>query len=162
MQIEKTQYADLEQIMNVYAFATQLMRQSGNYQQWTNGYPAKEIVLQDIENGNSYICKENSTIVGVFCFFVGEEPTYAKIYNGQWLNDLQYGVVHRLAKGENVKNMAQFCLQWTLNQCNNLRIDTHKDNLIMQHILQKMKFTRCGTIYLKDSTPRIAYQKTTF
>jgi ABC-type sugar transport system substrate-binding protein len=38
-------------------------------------------------------------------------------------------------------------------------IDRHKDNAIMQHILESHHFTICGTIYADDGSPRIAYQK---
>ena len=31
----------------------------------------------------------------------------------------------------------------------------------MQHILNKHNYTKCGTIYVDDGTPRIAYQKIT-
>ena len=40
-----------------------------------------------------------------------------------------------------------------------LRADTHADNKIMQHLLEKNGFTRCGIIHVADGTPRIAYQK---
>jgi hypothetical protein len=43
----------------------------------------------------------------------------------------------------------------------NIRIDTHKDNTIMQHILESHHYIKCGTIYADDGTPRIAYQKVT-
>ena len=46
------------------------------------------------------------------------------------------------------------------NKCDNLRIDTHKDNKIMINLIEKAGFERCGTIYVDDGTPRIAYQKT--
>ena len=42
----------------------------------------------------------------------------------------------------------------------NLRVDTHRDNKVMQHILTKYGFQRCGIIYVKNGTERIAYQMT--
>ena len=41
----------------------------------------------------------------------------------------------------------------------NLRADTHRDNRIMQHILQKHGFRYCGIIYLLNGDERLAYQK---
>ncbi len=41
----------------------------------------------------------------------------------------------------------------------NFRIDTHNDNKIMQHVIEKNGFIRCGIIYVKDGSPRIAYEK---
>ena len=28
----------------------------------------------------------------------------------------------------------------------------------MQHLLDKMNFTRCGIVYMEDGSPRIAYE----
>ena len=39
------------------------------------------------------------------------------------------------------------------------RADTHADNKIMQHLLEKNGFTRCGVIHVADGSPRFAYQK---
>lgn len=40
-----------------------------------------------------------------------------------------------------------------------VRADTHWDNVIMQHILEKNGFVKCGTIVVENGTPRIAYPK---
>ena len=40
----------------------------------------------------------------------------------------------------------------------NIRIDTHYDNKIMQKLIERNDFKRCGRIYVADGTPRIAYQ----
>ena len=50
---------------------------------------------------------------------------------------------------------------WCAERCDSLRADTHADNKIMQHILEKNGFARCGIIHVADGTPRIAYQKLT-
>jgi hypothetical protein len=52
-----------------------------------------------------------------------------------------------------------FALHYCESQIGNIRIDTHKDNVIMQHILESHYYTKCGTIYADDGMPRIAYQK---
>ena len=41
----------------------------------------------------------------------------------------------------------------------NIRVDTHSDNHIMQHLLARHGFTLCGTIYLASGSPRLAYQR---
>lgn len=41
-----------------------------------------------------------------------------------------------------------------------LRADTHADNKVMQHLLEKNGFVRCGNITLADGTSRIAYHCT--
>ena len=44
------------------------------------------------------------------------------------------------------------------HQADNVRIDTHENNLIMQRLIKKHGFVRCGTIYVDDGSPRFAYQ----
>ena len=82
----------------------------------------------------------------------GEDHTYQNIYNGKWINTAPYGVVHRITSDRTVKGAASFCLDWAFKKCRNLKIDTHKDNQIMQHLLEKNGFTYCGIIYTDDGT----------
>ena len=85
---------------------------------------------------------------------------YARIYDGQWLDDMQpYGTIHRLAGREDARGVAAACFDWCGTQLPNLRADTHRDNRIMQHILQKHGFRYCGIIYLLNGDERLAYQK---
>lgn len=160
MEIRKTQLEEIDILMDIYARARIFMQESGNGNQWINGYPSREIVLNDIKNGYSYVyLDENNEIVATFFFRLGEDPTYARIDNGQWLNDKSYGVVHRLAGSGKRKNVGSDCLEWCFNQCPNIRVDTHHENLVMQNILKKNGFVPCGIIYVANGTPRIAFQK---
>ena len=95
----------------------------------------------------------------VFFLEVAEDPTYAEIYEGSWLEENRpYGVVHRIASlGQGAGG---FCLEWALAECGNIRIDTHEANLPMRSLLKKLGYTYCGMIYTHDGTPRLAYQKT--
>lgn len=39
-------------------------------------------------------------------------------------------------------------------------MDTHGDNVVMQHLLKKLVFIHCGTIYVReDNDPRLAFEK---
>ncbi len=159
MNIRKTELADIHAVQALYEHARSFMAHHGNPSQWGNTYPPKSLIEQDIQEGVSYVCEENGQILATFFYKEGRDDTYAKIYDGQWLNDNPYGVVHRIASGGTVKGTASFCLDWALKQCGNLKIDTHRDNRIMQHLLDKNGFTYCGIIYLDDGTERLAYQK---
>lgn len=55
--------------------------------------------------------------------------------------------------------MTDEVITWCLEHCESLRADTHEDNKIMQHLLEKNGFARCGIILADDGKPRIAYQK---
>lgn len=158
MDIRKTAPEDLCRVLELYEQARSFMRANGNPTQWTKGYPDRETVLEDIRRGRSYVLMDGEQIACVFCFFIGEDPTY-KVIEGAWLNDRPYGVVHRIASGGARKGACSFCLNWCLRQCGNLRVDTHKDNLPMQKAVLKNGFQYCGIIHIADGSPRLAYQR---
>lgn len=39
-----------------------------------------------------------------------------------------------------------------------VRLDTHADNVPMQRAAEVLGFQRCGTIWVEDGSPRIAYE----
>lgn len=160
MEIRKATEKELPMIMGLYGEAQQFMAQTGNPDQWGRAYPPEELVRQDIADGNCYICVEDEEIAAVFMYAVMEDPTYQVIVDGDWPNNRPYGVIHRVASSRKVRGAASFCMQWCFEQCGNLRCDTYMDNKIMQHVLEKNGFARCGTIFVRDHSPRIAYQKT--
>ena len=151
--------SDREAILGIYASARQFMRENGNHRQWAGGYPSSALVEQDIRDGHSYVCEEDGALLGVFCYFDGPDPTYDYI-EGAWPNDRPYGVIHRIAVTAHRRGVAAACYDWALTRCPELRIDTHADNKPMQRSLQKYGFLPCGTIYLANGDPRLAYQIT--
>lgn len=160
LSVRKTTVDDIAALMVIYDNARRFMQHTGNANQWIAGYPSESVLRSDIANQCSYVCEDwQGNIVGTFCFFVGCESSYIVIYDGKWLNNDSYGVVHRLAGAGSMKGIADFCLQWCYNQCGNIRVDTHKDNKVMQHILIKNGYVQCGTIVIGDGTSRIAFQK---
>lgn len=159
--ISPSTHADLPIVMEMYAVAREFMRSSGNASQWDSGYPSEQYIREEIDAGHSFVCEnETGELVGTFCFIIGDDPTYANIYEGKWLNNDCYGTVHRIASAGKEKGVAEACFRWCFKQCRNIRVDTHRDNRVMQHILSKLDFTFCGIIYVLDGTERLAYQKT--
>ena len=143
----------------IFARARDYMRRSGNLNQWVNGYPQRERILADMDQGACHVCEEEGRILGVFSYFPGPDPTYAYIEDGSWPDDAPYGVIHRIAVDVHRKGVASFCFDYALSLCPVLRIDTHADNLPMQNSLKKNGFTRCGIIYLENGDPRVAFHK---
>ena len=160
MQIEKATAYDIIEIESIYESARSYMRKTGNMYQWLGGYPQREIIERDISGGNLYKAVEDGKIAAVFCYFEGIDPTYNKIYEGEWLNNDPYGVIHRIAVASQGKGVASYCFDYCFLRCQNLKIDTHKDNLPMRRALAKNGFTECGIIYLESGDERIAFQKT--
>ena len=165
MQIRLAKEKDLPQIRTIYDAAKAYMDASGNPNQWAEGYPPEEYLREDISLSCLYVCEEEDMLCGVFLFAVMDDPTYHYI-EGAWLNDEPYGVIHRIASSGKRKGIFQkvveFCKERMEEQkVANLRIDTHEDNKTMQYLVDKCGFTGCGTIYLANGSPRIAYQLVT-
>ena len=159
MKIRKTTEADLPCIGEIYERAKLFMKESGNPNQWNSGEPNIDTAREDMERGVGYVAEENGEIVAVFMFSLDGEPTYARIYDGEWLSDAPYGVIHRIAVAEQGRGIIGYCIDECFTHCQNLRIDTHRDNLPMQRALQKRGFQYCGIIYLENGDERLAYQK---
>lgn len=161
MNIRPAHTDDLAPLMKLFEEAKLIMRQNGNFKQWTKGYPSEEVILHDIQKGYCHVClDENNQLTGTFSFIPGKDPTYARIYEGAWLDDSQpYGTIHRLASIPDSHGIAHACLEWCGRRIHNLRADTHRDNHILQHILLKHGFHYCGIIYLPNGDERLAYQR---
>lgn len=161
MEIRKATQADLTQILELYAGARDFMVRTGNPNQWAQrGWPPEELIRQDISREKSFVCCEGETVLAVFYYDWGADidPTYRRI-DGAWLDGGPYGVVHRIAARPG-SGAGKLCIRWAFERSGHLRIDTHADNRVMQHVLEKLGFTRTGMIYLEpDNDPRIAYEK---
>ena len=75
------------------------------------------------------------------------------------MSDDLYGTIHRVAGDGNVHGVLAMAVQFCEQNIKHLRIDTHNDNKIMQHVIEKNGFKRCGIIHVKDGSERIAYEK---
>ena len=159
MYVRRSNMEDIPAMMDLYAQARVFMRENGNLNQWDESYPSRELLEKDIAFGNSYIVEDDEkNLAATFAFIKGEDPTYYGIENGAWLNHEPYGTIHRLAGNTSYHGIASGCISWCKSQIGNLRADTHEDNKIMQHLLEKNGFVRCGIIHLANGAPRIAYQ----
>ena len=160
MVIRKTAPADLDTAMALYDQGRQFMRRSGTMNQWINGYPSREMVSEDIRQGQSYLVMAGGEAAAVFYFHMGADidPTY-RVIDGAWLDDGPYGVLHRVASSGRTGGIMDFCTAWGLERCPSLRVDTHRDNLPMQRALERCGFRYCGVITIADGTERLAYQR---
>ena len=150
---------DIPAIMDVLEAAKVIMRSSGNVNQWINGYPSEAVVRKDLENGNGYVVEDDGRVVGYFAVIASPEPTYAEIFDGAWLEDeLPYHVIHRIGSYPEVHGIFKSIMDWCVSKDRNLRIDTHRDNFIMQHNILKYGYKYCGIIFLESGDERLAYQ----
>lgn len=165
MEFRKAMEVDIDSIMNIIKQAQEYFKEQG-IDQWQNNYPNVETIKNDIEKGYGYVLLKDGKIVGTVSVSFDGEKTYENIYEGKWISNLQYAVVHRMAidsklKGKGLasiimKNIEKMCLD---RDVHSIKIDTHEDNKSMQRLIDKNGFKYCGIIYLADGSKRLAYEK---
>ena len=152
--------ADIPAIMKILEAGRDIMLASGNLNQWPQGYPTEEMVRRDIGPGYGKVMEDGGRIVAYFACIPSPDPTYAVIYDGAWEEDEKpYYVVHRIASFPQVHGVFKTMMEYLDALTDNIRIDTHKDNKIMQHNLAKYGFKYCGIIHIASGAERLAYQR---
>ena len=157
--IRKALKNDLLEIKSIVAKARDIMKSSGNVNQWVDGYPSIDVLLADVRSGNAYLLFREDKAIAYFAMIDGPDPTYNFIAEGNWLNNDSYGVLHRIASNGEAKGVFKEILIYASEHYSNIRIDTHHDNKIMQRLLEQNEFVYCGIIFLADGSPRLAYQR---
>ena len=152
---------DIPRMLEIFQKAKEHMRAEGNLRQWKD-YPKAEQLLRDMERQQSYVILEDGDIIATFVFMMGEEPTYAYIEDGAWLNDETYGTIHRIASDGLHRGILKAAVEFGRQYAGNIRLDTHEKNISMRNAAEKLGFVRCGIIYVSDANsdhePRVAYQ----
>ena len=165
MKFRKTIIEDIKNVMQIIDDAKEYFRKNG-IDQWQNGYPNSDVIYGDIKNNSSYVLESENRILATAMVSFEEDKSYKNIYHGKWLNSGDYAVIHRIAVNEKykgngiasdiIKEVENLCKE---NKVNSIKIDTHKDNISMQKLLEKNDFKYCGIIYLEDGSQRIAFEK---
>ncbi len=158
--------SDIINIMKIIKQAQDYFKENG-IDQWQNNYPNTETINNDIKNGYAYVLEDdNGKIIGTVAVSFEGEKTYDIIYDGQWLSNDEYAVIHRMAvdnryKGKAlsaviIKHIEDICLSKGVHS---IKIDTHDENISMQRVIKKNNFKYCGIIYLDNKSKRIAFEK---
>lgn len=157
MKIRHALTADLPVLGELFTNAKRFMASKGNPDQWEEGYPHC-VLGRDIDRNQLYVCEEDGHIYAAFVMAVGEDPTY-QIIDGAWKNDRPYVTLHRIASTGEKRGMMDVIVSWAFEQCANVRGDTHELNLPMRNAFVRNGFEYCGTIWVEDGTPRMAFHK---
>lgn len=150
-------------IWKILQQAIEQRKQDGS-EQWQNGYPNEQTVIDDILNGNGYVLISNNVVVAYVALIFGIEPTYNNI-KGKWLTNGDYVVVHRVATFNKVKRkgiatelfklIEDLCIS---KQVYSIKVDTNFDNVPMLKIFNKLNYIYCGEIFINGDA-RNAYEK---
>ncbi|HHY64926.1 MAG TPA: GNAT family N-acetyltransferase [Clostridiaceae bacterium] len=156
---------DLDSIYGLIKQAREYFRQNG-IDQWQDNYPNPDIVMEDIKNEECYVVENDDGIIATVVLSFRGEKSYDKIYEGKWLSDNDYAVIHRIAvdsrhKGKRISSfivsrLEDMCLEKNVFS---IRVDTHRDNKSMLKMLSNNGYTYCGIIYLETGSERLAFEK---
>ena len=157
----KARLEDLDLIEDIAKSAIAFLKDHG-IDQWNNGYPNKEVFLEDIKLERGFLLDD----IAYVAIILDGDPNYLKI-NGAWHQDAEYAALHRtmvksaLTNKGNGKRLFLSAQDYIKKMgYEYIRIDTHKDNFIMRHLLEKLDYKLCGTITLAyDKSKREAYDK---
>ncbi|NLW78592.1 MAG: GNAT family N-acetyltransferase [Ruminococcaceae bacterium] len=163
--------ADLPAMLDIIAQARSFLGSQG-HDQWQDGYPQPHILTADIEAGNAWLLTADGRVVATAALIFADEPDYASIRDGQWGSTGRYAALHRVALHDDVRGqgLGAQLIKEIENLCRKaefytIRVDTHPENLPMQHLLTKKGFVRRGTITLSlqyggtEGAVRWAYDK---
>ena len=168
IKLRKAILNELKDVLTIIQDGQSFLKSQG-LDQWQNGYPNETSITNDINNGNCYVLIDNEKIVATAAIIYDKDPNYDIIYEGKWITDLPYVVIHRIATKQEYRNKgyASKIIELTKKDMENknihsLRIDTHEYNYPMQKMLSKNGFIKCGTIYLNgiidQVNKRFAYE----
>lgn len=158
MTVRLAEERDFDTILRIYDRARKFMAETGNPTQWGTTNPPAELLREDIKDKHLFVVTDGEQVKGVFSFLVGPDRTYTLIEDGAWHCDAEYGTIHRIAS-DGTGGVFAACMEYCLSRCPYLRIDTHENNKVMQHVVTKHGFRRCGIIYTDSGSPRIAFDR---
>lgn len=165
MKFRKANKNDIENIMPIIKQGQDFLREQG-VNQWIDNYPDKDIIEEDIQKEYGYIVEEESQILATAAISFDGEVTYEKIYDGKWLTNGDYCVIHRMAihKDKRGSDVSTFMMNSMESLCKekgvkSIKVDTHRRNIPMQQYLKKNGFDYCGVIFLSDGDERLAFEK---
>ncbi|NVY96413.1 GNAT family N-acetyltransferase [Lactobacillus sp. DCY120] len=165
--VRKVRAAELKTVVRIINEAKQVL-QSRNVDLWQKGYPDQTVLKDDIARQIAYFLICDEQIVGVAALEDQGEAHYEQLIEGSWSKDSkeQYAVIHRVAicQGHQGEGLASTFIQHLLSVAavadfKDIRIDTHVDNVPMQHVILKNGFQQCGRLEDSLHTPCFAYQK---
>lgn len=162
MNFRKANYNDIDGINKIYEDASKSLAEN-EIDQWQGELKPKIKNKEAIKN--IYLLTENEEILSTG-LILDYDKDYANIYDGSWLSNGKYYVVHKFATNIRIrrkgygaiflKEVEKLAIK---NSIFSIKIDTHEDNYLMQKLLAKNGYKKCGMVILEGSGKRLAYEK---
>lgn len=163
MEIRQAFPNEIKPIMTVIESARAALAEASSSQwQGADGYPTEETIFDDVLKGQAYVGIIDGQIVAYAAVVTDGDLAYDKIYDGDWKHhNKRYITFHRIAvlREFTGQKIAQTFIQGLIEgtDAHDFRCDTHENNHVMQHILEKLGYVYCGKVPIDGE--RFAYQK---
>lgn len=140
--------------------------------QWQDGTgPDVDLVTSDVARGWGRVFLIGGQVAATAALIDGPEPAYDQVVEGTWQvrGDAAspYATIHRVAVAPAFRGMhvaqrfyARLIEETRARGFAEIRVDTHADNVRMQHVIASAGFTRAGTVLIGNNPKdlRWAYQ----
>ena len=142
--LRTTKKDELEVVMKIIEDGREFLKEQG-VNQWQHGAPSRDTIINDINEGISYIYDKSGEIVATamlttFDADYENSPTF-------WSENSSYLAIHRISTASDFRNqgiahefMKDIYLLAKSQNINFLRIDTHLNNNIMRKFLSNFRF----------------------
>lgn len=154
--------SDVDAIMNIVSQAQQALAELG-IDQWQDGYPSRQAILDDIACNVGYVAVDGDVVIGYAAIVLTGEEAYKQINANEWNTSNDYVVVHRICvdgrvrrSGVAIRLMQHAASLAREHSFSAFRIDTHRGNVRMLAMLQKLGFMPTGIVHY-ESGERVAY-----
>ncbi len=164
--LRKAKYSDMEQILEIKDLALEFQKELG-LEQWSNNYPLESDFKNDIDLERGYVYEKDGKIYAYASLNYGIDPMYVKTYDGYINNEINYSSIHRVIVDK--KEMKQGIGKEFLEKLIRIsikdsrfivRIDTHKDNIAMMKLINKLNFKYIARVHASDETDRDVFEYT--
>lgn len=165
--LRKIKLEELEQVMKIIEDGRTFLKEQG-INQWQHGEPSRETIINDINEGISYVFEKSGEIAATAMLSSFDED-YER-YPTLWTANSSYLAIHRIATASDLRHqgiareiMEAIYLLAKSQNINFLRIDTHLNNKIMRKFLSRFGFIEKEIIKLSmknilEDKERIAYE----
>jgi len=158
--------ADLEEILRITESGRQYLQDQG-LSQWQDGFgPNRDSVETAIQTGQGYVLLFQDHLAGYGSLIPGPDGS-PPLTEGQWAGAYDtYAAIHQVAispahrgRGLAARFMGDMVTAASALGYQDIRIDTHRGNLIMQKTILRAGFTYRGVMHLPiPDGERLAYQ----
>ena len=154
---------DVARVVEIIRSAQRRLGESG-IDQWQNGYPNRQSVESDVALGYGRVICCEGRVVAYGALTYDGESAYDKLQGGAWLtSEGDYLTIHRLCVADEAlgKGCGRLFMTFAEDEARarvaSVRVDTHPDNRIMQHLLTSLGYRYCGTVTYESL--RLAYER---